>query len=106
MPRGPARGDSVDFDPDEAFEAHEVQVRGGRGLVEGPEGGLRVERAFDARRVAGRAARDGLVEPGSDKGASMSLQRVSLAMKCVTERVLSSRTRREMISRPKMSRNE
>ena len=43
---------------------------------------------------------------GSKKGASMSLQLVILAMKCVKERVHSSRTRREMISRPKMSRNE
>ena len=43
---------------------------------------------------------------GSEKGASMSLQLVSLAMKCVKERVHSSRTPREMISRPKMSRNE
>ena len=47
-----------------------------------------------------------MLNPGSEKGASMSLQLVSLAMKCVKERVHSSRTRREMISRPKMSRNE
>ena len=44
--------------------------------------------------------------PGSEKGASMSLQLVILAMKYVKERVHSSRTRREMSSRPKMSRNE
>ena len=44
--------------------------------------------------------------PGSEKGASMSLQLANLAMKCVKERVHSSRTRREMSSRPKMSRNE
>ena len=45
-------------------------------------------------------------KPGRETGASMSLQLVSLAMKCVEERVHPSRTRREMISRPKMSRNE
>ena len=39
--------------------------------------------------------------PGREQGASLSLQRVSLAMECVTERVHSSRTQREMISRPK-----
>ena len=39
---------------------------------------------------------------GRKRGASMSLQLVSLAMKCVKERVHSSRTRREMISRPKL----
>ena len=44
--------------------------------------------------------------PGSEKGASMSLQLVVLAMKCVEERVHSSSSRRGMISRLKMSRNE
>ena len=44
--------------------------------------------------------------PGREKGASMSLQRANLAMKCVKESVHSLRTQREMISRPKMSRNE
>ena len=52
------------------------------------------------------AACGALSGPGSEKGASMSLQLVSLAMKYVKERVHSSRTRREMSSRPKMSRNE
>ena len=42
------------------------------------------------------------LEPGSEKGASMSLQLVSLAMERVKERVHPSRTRREMISRPKL----
>ena len=39
-----------------------------------------------------------------EKGGSLQL--VNIAMKCVKERVPSSRTRRETISRPKMSRNE
>jgi len=43
---------------------------------------------------------------GREKGASMSLQLANLAMKCVKESVHSLRTQREMISRPKMSRNE
>ena len=43
---------------------------------------------------------------GREKGASMSLQLSNLAMKCVKESVHSLRTQREMISRPKMSRNE
>ena len=40
--------------------------------------------------------------PGWEQGASTSLQLVTLAMKCVKERGHSSRTRREMISRPKL----
>ena len=61
----------------------------------------RVDGRVDETREAGARA-----EPGWEKGASMSLQLLILAMRRVKESVHSSRTRRAMISRPEMSRNE
>ena len=77
----------------------ERRVGDGRGSGAAISGGERRRLCVAAELALARGA-------GREKGASMSLQLENLAMKCVKESVHSLRTQREMISRPKMSRNE
>ena len=96
-------GDPRDDEP--RFFALAAAVFDDAGAYLGPA--LNCVETFDA---GGEFLLDGATlstyDPGREKGASMSLQLANLAMKCVKESVHSLRTQREMISRPKMSRNE